>query len=110
MKKIALKKQKWDVICAANKNPPSFQRWTDEDDAGLENNKNWSIDLEDTAYGRLVETNKRECIASVYVMSKEEMDAMRVELDQAEEAQQEQENVVQQFNVFSLHFFYMVKV
>ena len=55
---------------------------------------NWSIDLKDTAFGPLAETKKRECIASVYVMSKEERAAMRLELDKAEEVTEESENKV----------------
>lgn len=54
-----------------------------------------------------METKKRECIASVYVMSKEEREAMQAELDKAEEAQQEAENEVQVEAVqcFSFSFF-----
>ena len=55
------------------KPPHSYQKWMAEDDAQLEKLQLEEIDTRDTALGRHQETFKRQLIASIGLINKEEM-------------------------------------
>ena len=60
--------------------PPAFVRWTDGDEAQLEEKKKMKIDIKDTALGRHRATMKRQLLASVAVMTPEERDQLQLEM------------------------------
>ena len=75
-----LKVAKWQDILEKNIEPPGFEEWTDEDEARLENLKTKPIAVGDTALGRHQELKKRELLASVASMSKEELEKLQSEI------------------------------
>ena len=75
-----LKVAKWQDILEKNIEPPGFEEWTDEDEARLENLKTKPIAVGDTALGRHQELKKRELLALVASMSKEELKKLQSEI------------------------------
>ena len=60
--------------------PPAFVRWTDGDEAQLEEKKKMKFDTKDTALGRHRAPMKRQLLASVPVMTPEERDQLQLEM------------------------------
>ena len=61
--------------------PPAFSKWTDADEAQLEEMKELKIDIEDTALGRHRATMKRQLFASVTTMSAKDREDLKRELN-----------------------------
>lgn len=75
------KVEKWVEILDKLLEPPVFEEWTDHDEALLEELKTKELEIGDTALGRLRDLKKRELIASVAVMSKDELDLLQKEIN-----------------------------
>ena len=56
-------------------------KWTNADEAQLEEMKEFNIDLKDTALGRHCATMKRQLFASVATMTPEEREELQLELE-----------------------------
>ncbi len=61
--------------------PPTFQKWTDEDESMLHDLETKEIELGDTAYGRHLAIKVRELDATVRSMPKAKRDELRMQLD-----------------------------
>jgi len=70
-------------IIDEQRQPPSYDKWTDIDEAKLVDMKKMDIDIKDTALGRHKALKKRECLAAVDDMDEEERAEFRRKLDMA---------------------------
>ena len=66
--------------------PPAYEPWTDEDEAKLVELEKFDIDFGDTMAGRLEDNRKKELLAAIAKMSKEERDNVRSTLATVEDA------------------------
>ena len=76
-----VKVAKWTAIVVGNVQPPSYEKWTVEREAGLVKLRKKDITIGDTAFGRHVAGKKRELSASVKHHDRAERAALRAELD-----------------------------
>ena len=68
-----LNKLEWEKIVAAGTTPPTFDEWTEENEAELESLKDVAtISMTDTSYGRLVAGKKKELLAAAGKMNENE--------------------------------------
>ncbi len=81
----AKKEQKimqWKEIVASRKPPPSYERWTEDDEQRLVSLQSEDvIGIEDTMFGREVALKKRELEAAVNHFTREERAAMHRKLE-----------------------------
>ena len=74
--KVPDKRRVWSEIVEEGRSPPSYEKWTEEDEERLMATAKSSLTLADTRFGREVATRKRELEASVDFMSREERERM----------------------------------
>ena len=68
-----MNKLEWEKIVAAGTTPPTFDEWTEENEAELESLKDVAtISMTDTSYGRLVAGKKKELLAAAGKMNENE--------------------------------------
>ena len=70
-----------EIIDEQRHQPPRYDKWTTEDEDRLADLKKMEIDIGDTALGRHKALKKRECVASLNDMDRNERDALRRKLD-----------------------------
>jgi len=66
----------WLRIVGSRKSPPSFEKWTDEDEVRLEEVQSDIIDMAHTALGHMEELKKKELVLAACEMSQEEFDKL----------------------------------
>ena len=71
----------WTKIVADNTPPPSYEKWTPENEAELEQLKTMDISMGDTAFGRLLGVRKRELHAAVDHYDRGERAELKRKLD-----------------------------
>ncbi|KAL7546421.1 hypothetical protein ACHAWF_015054 [Thalassiosira exigua] len=71
----------WKDILDKGTQPPSYEKWTEADDAKLEDLEKMEIDMKDTALGRLQSFEKRKLDAAVDSMDQDEREKLRRKLD-----------------------------
>ena len=71
----------WTNIVADRTSPPSYEKWTPEEEAELEQPKTMDISMGDTAFGRLLGVRKRELHAAVAHYDKDERIELKRNLD-----------------------------
>jgi hypothetical protein len=74
--KVPDKHRVWKKIVEKGRSPPSYEKWTEEDEERLMATSKSGLTLADTRFGRAVATKKRELEASADFMSREERDRM----------------------------------
>ncbi len=74
--KVPDKRRVWKEIFEEGRSPPSYEKWTEEDEERLMATTKSDLSLADTRFGRTVATRKRELEASVNFMSREERERM----------------------------------
>jgi hypothetical protein len=74
--KVPDKRRVWKEIFEEGRSPPSYEKWTEEDEERLMATTKSNLSLADTRFGRTVATRKRELEASVDFMSREERERM----------------------------------
>jgi hypothetical protein len=74
--KVPDKRRVWSEIVEEGRSPPSYEKWTEEDEERLMATTKSGLSLADTRFGREVATRKRELEASVDFMSREERERM----------------------------------
>jgi len=74
--KVPCKRRVWKEIFEEGRSPPSFEKWTEEDEERLMATTKSNLSLADTRFGREVATKKRELEASADFMSREERERM----------------------------------
>ena len=74
--KVPDKRRVWKEICEEGRSPPSYEKWTEEDEERLMATTKSDLSLADTQFGREVATKKRELEASADFMSREERERM----------------------------------
>ena len=74
--KVPDKRRVWKEIVEEGRSPPSYEKWTEEDEERLMATSKSDLTLADTRFGRAVATKKRELEASADFMSREERDRM----------------------------------
>jgi hypothetical protein len=72
---------RWQQIMANMKQPPSFARWTDKDEAQLQAVMSDDVNFMDTQYGHHVALQERELEAMLEGLTQEKRDAIRRRLD-----------------------------
>ena len=72
----AQKLSKWETIKETNKPPPTYQKWTEEDERKLNEKKDKTIELGDTALGRFQDRKRKEMEESFKSATKEEQEEM----------------------------------
>ena len=75
---------KWKQILERKKPPPSFNVWAEADEAKLLELREFKIEIEDTALGRQQQTTRRELLASIPSMSREELEELKKEVSSFE--------------------------
>ena len=71
MKKAA-KLAAWVAIVGSGRAPPSFERWTDADDAKLLESQSDVVEMAHTAIGHLEELKKKELLLAAMTMTEDE--------------------------------------
>ena len=66
------KKAKWSKIAAENRPKPTFERWTDDDEAMVEELKRTDLSMENTELGRKKKALQTESLAAFASMTPEE--------------------------------------
>ena len=66
----------WLRIVGSRKSPPSFEKWTDEDEVRLEEAQSEIVDMAHTAIGHMEELKKKELVLAARAMSQEEFDKL----------------------------------
>ncbi len=74
--KVPDKRRVWKEIIDEGRSPPSYKKWTEEDEERLMATAKSDLSLADTRFGRAVATRKRELEASADFMSREERERM----------------------------------
>ena len=69
--------RKWEEILRSNVQPPSYQKWSDDDEAKLVDLKRKEIKISDTALGRHRDFQKRELLAGMVKMSEIELEEVK---------------------------------
>jgi hypothetical protein len=77
---------RWRRIWEEKVEPPTFVRWTLEDESKLTALKKMEIDMSETAVGRLEERKKREAHLAVKKMDREERDQLKNTILEMEDA------------------------
>jgi len=88
---VGQKKLEWQSILDEKRDPPPYEKWTEADEARLEELKKLKkleINIEDTELGRLRDLKKREMLESVSNMSTEELDQLQERIDDRKPAAQ----------------------
>jgi hypothetical protein len=78
---------RWRQIVASMKPPPSYERWTNEDEQQLVALHSDVIGIKDVMFGREVALKKREMEAATSHFTREEREAMRQKLDAMDAAE-----------------------
>ena len=65
------KKAKWSKIAAENRPEPTFEKWTNDDEARLEELKSTNLSIEDTELGRKKKAQETESLAAFASMTPE---------------------------------------
>mmetsp|Transcript_17495 Transcript_17495/g.42058 ORF Transcript_17495/g.42058 Transcript_17495/m.42058 type:complete len:194 (-) Transcript_17495:107-688(-) len=81
---------RWQEILEKGLQPPTYERWTADDEAKLEEMKEFKFGIEDTALGRRRETSKRQMFSSIAHFSPEEMVRARSMITEFEKARSPQ--------------------
>ena len=81
---------RWQEIVEKGLQPPTYEKWTADDEAKLEKMKEFKIEIEDTALGRRRETSKRQMFSSIAHFSPEEMVKARSMITEFEKARSPQ--------------------
>ena len=68
---------RWKEIRNNHVPPPTFERWTPQDESGLEQLKTGEIDMAETALGRYAALMKRNAVASVMDFTEEEWESLK---------------------------------
>ena len=74
--KVPCKRRVWKEIFEEGRSPPSFEKWTEEDEERLMATTKSNLSLADTRFRHEVATKKRELEASADFMSREERERM----------------------------------
>jgi hypothetical protein len=96
--KKADKLARWRDIVASKKAPPTYAKWTDEDEQRLVALQSNVIGIGDTALGREIALRKKECEAATLHFSREERRAMiqkLTDMDAAEAGETRNEAVTE---------------
>ena len=75
---------RWNPICTQNQAPPSYEKWTVEDKAKLDEMNKKIVEMKDTSIVIFEANNKREYDAVVDKIPKEERDTLRRMLEYQE--------------------------
>lgn len=78
--KLEIKRKKWQEILDSGKTSKIYNKWSDAEEAELQSLKSDTIDLADTALGRLKQENINQMKATIKNMTKEEKEAFLQEL------------------------------
>ncbi len=70
-----LKLKAWDAIRDRGKPPPTYERWTDDDEQELLAASNMNITVDDTALGRARKKKELDLAQAIRMMTKEELEA-----------------------------------
>ena len=73
----AAKVQVWKDIVDNHRQPPSFSRWTIDNERKLAEACQTTVDIGHTALGKMEEMKKKELVLAVATMSNEEFEALR---------------------------------
>ena len=65
---------------------PSYKKWTEADEAKLEDLKKMEISITDTALGRLQELNRRELEASVHLYTHDQLGSLEKKIEDAKDS------------------------
>ena len=87
---VPSKKAEWQQILDEKREPPAYEKWTADDEARLDELKKREIDIADTVLGRHRAVQKREMMASVATMSKEELDELQKKIDNCKTPEDEE--------------------
>jgi hypothetical protein len=60
----------------SRKSPPSFEKWTDEDEVRLEEAQSDIVNMAHTALGHMEELKKKELVLAARAMKREEFDKL----------------------------------
>ena len=74
--KVPDKRRVWKEIFDEGRSPPSYEKWTEEDEERLMASSKSELTFADTQFRRAIATKKRELEASVDFMRREERDRM----------------------------------
>ena len=66
----------WLRIVGSRKSPPSFEKWTDEDEVRLEDAQSDIVDMAHMALGHMEELKKKELVLAARAMSQEEFNKL----------------------------------
>ena len=86
--KVPDKHRVWKEIVEKGRLPPSYEKWTEEDEERLMASSNSKLTLADTWFGRVIATKKRELEASMDFMSRDERDKMIKKLNKLNEEEE----------------------
>ena len=86
--KVPDKHRVWKEIVEKGRLPPSYEKWTEEDEERLMASSNSKLTLADTWFGRVIATKKRELEASMDFMSRDERDKMIKKLNELNEEEE----------------------
>ncbi len=64
---------KWGRIVTSMKSPPSYEKWTNEDEVMLEEAQPDNVEMAHTALGHMVALKKKELLLAAREMSQEEL-------------------------------------
>ena len=78
--KLEIKRKKWQEILDSGKTSKIYNKWSDAEETELQSLKSDTIDLADTALGRLKQENINQMKATIKNMTKEEKEAFLQEL------------------------------
>ena len=70
------KLSKWGRIVTSDKPPPSYEKWTEEDELRLEEAQSDVIEMAHTALGQMEALKKKELVLAARAMSEEEFNQL----------------------------------
>ena len=77
----ALRLAKWKAILQSMEEPPAYSRWSEDDEAELDELRKMEISIGDTALGRHRATMKQQLFASVTTLSPDERQSLKAEIE-----------------------------
>ena len=78
--KLGEKRKRWEKIVESGSSPPSYLKWTEEDEAALRKLEAEPISIKETALGRMKQQHKQELFATFRALPKEEREAFIKEM------------------------------
>ncbi len=78
--KLGEKRKRWEKIVESGASPPSYLKWTEEDEAALSKLEAEPISIKETALGRMKQRHKQELLATFRALPKEEREAFIKEM------------------------------